>query len=61
MNLLEGIEDRLEKLKDRIFNNDRSVNLAVDFNRYIDEEELKLTPEKIAAMLEDGESVYQEI
>jgi len=61
MSLLEGIEDRLEKLKDRIFNNDRSVNLAVDFNRYIDEEELKLTPEKIAEMLEDGESVYKEI
>jgi hypothetical protein len=59
LNLLNDIEDRISSLRDRIFSQDKSVNLSNDFNRYIDEEELKIRPEDIAEMIKNGESPYK--
>jgi hypothetical protein len=55
MTLLNGIEERLTSLKDKMFAQDHSKTLAKDFNKYIDEEELMLRPEDIAEMLAKDE------
>lgn len=61
LNLITDIEDRISVLRDSIFSQDSSVNLINDFNRYIDEEELKLRPEDIAEMLKNGEEPYKKL
>jgi hypothetical protein len=61
LSLLRDIEERISDLRDRIFSQDNSVNLVGDFNRYVDEEELKLRPEDIAEMIKNGEEPYKKL